>query len=171
MSRFDSDLVLKALPDRRWELQQGLTFQGRDDQFTIKRGYITDLASVPKPLWWLIPPYGTYSRAAVLHDLLWQASKKYYKQDTSQLETLTINGQKYPKRYHLDPVDVDGVFRRAMRILGTNFVVYWLMWWAVRTAAMLTGRQGAMTARVWAQWIAVVPLPVATIVASITLLI
>ena len=33
-------------------------------------GYLTDGASVPQVLWSLIPPWGAYGQAAVVHDLL-----------------------------------------------------------------------------------------------------
>jgi len=37
---------------------------------TVPAGYLTDGASVPQLLWNLIPPWGSYGQAAVLHDLL-----------------------------------------------------------------------------------------------------
>ena len=37
---------------------------------TVPTGYLTDGASVPQLLWSLIPPWGSYGQAAVLHDLL-----------------------------------------------------------------------------------------------------
>jgi hypothetical protein len=35
---------------------------------TVPVGFVTDFASVPRILWWAIPPWGPYSRAAVVHD-------------------------------------------------------------------------------------------------------
>lgn len=35
--------------------------------YIIKRGFITDGATVPWFLWWLFPPLGKYARAAALH--------------------------------------------------------------------------------------------------------
>lgn len=37
---------------------------------TVPAGYLTDGASVPRLLWSLIPPWGQYGQAAVVHDLL-----------------------------------------------------------------------------------------------------
>jgi hypothetical protein len=34
----------------------------------VPAGFITDMASVPRPLWALFPPMGLYNRAAVVHD-------------------------------------------------------------------------------------------------------
>lgn len=37
---------------------------------TIPRGYLTDGASVPAVLWSVIPPWGAYGAAAIVHDIL-----------------------------------------------------------------------------------------------------
>lgn len=37
---------------------------------TVPAGYLTDGASVPQLLWNLLPPWGSYGQAAVVHDLL-----------------------------------------------------------------------------------------------------
>jgi len=37
---------------------------------TVPAGYLTDGASVPQLVWNLIPPWGSYGQAAVVHDLL-----------------------------------------------------------------------------------------------------
>ena len=47
-------------------------------KFLVKKGFISDGASIPKGLWWLIgsPFTGNYTRAALLHDALY-ASELY----------------------------------------------------------------------------------------------
>jgi len=37
----------------------------------VNEGFITDLASTPKFLWWIVPPFGKYIKAAVIHDYLY----------------------------------------------------------------------------------------------------
>lgn len=37
---------------------------------TIPKDFVTDGASVPRLLWWLLPPTGVYFDEAVLHDYL-----------------------------------------------------------------------------------------------------
>lgn len=39
---------------------------------TVPKGFVTDLASVPKAAWPLFPPEGKYGAAAAVHDLLYQ---------------------------------------------------------------------------------------------------
>ncbi len=41
-------------------------------QVVIPRGFITDGASIPRPLWWLISPFGPLLEAALLHDFGYQ---------------------------------------------------------------------------------------------------
>ena len=38
---------------------------------TVEAGFQTDLASIPRALWWWLPPSGEYDPAAVLHDWLY----------------------------------------------------------------------------------------------------
>lgn len=37
----------------------------------IPKGFVTDLSSVPRLLWWLISPFGDFIKASVLHDFLY----------------------------------------------------------------------------------------------------
>lgn len=41
----------------------------------VPEGTKTDFASVPQWLWWLFPPDGDYTQAAVLHDFLYTMHK------------------------------------------------------------------------------------------------
>jgi hypothetical protein len=36
----------------------------------VPEGFRTDLASIPRPLWWLFPPFGDYLKPSILHDYL-----------------------------------------------------------------------------------------------------
>lgn len=38
----------------------------------VKKGFKTDLASIPRVLWRVLPPVGKYDAAAVVHDWLYQ---------------------------------------------------------------------------------------------------
>ena len=71
---------LEPLPDgRRWMLLEPFWFhlmmKGISCKITVSAGFITDFASVPRPFWNLIPPWGKHGKAAILHDWL------YYKPD------------------------------------------------------------------------------------------
>ena len=54
----------------RSELTKDLIYIDEDDTaYVVRKGFKTDLASIPRLLWWLFPPLGNYKSAAILHDL------------------------------------------------------------------------------------------------------
>lgn len=71
-----SDLVVAPATTamRRWILQRDFLVHIRIgvkvQSVTVPKGFITDFASVPRALQWLIPPMGRYGAAAVVHDYL-----------------------------------------------------------------------------------------------------
>lgn len=101
-----------------FRLTADLCYQGATEGMTVPAGFVTDLASVPRPVQWLVPRAGAYDWAAVVHDYL--------------CTTLEAG------RPVTSPVDTDGVFRRLMRELGVPVVLRWLMWAGVRWGAALT---------------------------------
>jgi len=58
-----------------WMLSKSLRFSLRvnrgDVTVFVPQGFITDFASVPRPLWPIFPPAGQWCEAAVLHDYLY----------------------------------------------------------------------------------------------------
>lgn len=111
MSRFTSLLKVSPLPDgTSWVLLEPLTYElnhGTDDRITVPAGFITDFASVPRPLWALFPRQGYHTNAAVVHDWLYWTQRR-------------------PRS------EADHVFLEAMDILGTLWSTRHLMFWAVR---------------------------------------
>lgn len=112
---FLGDVVVKPIrPEgKRWELVQPFTYTGATDTFTVPAGFTTDFASVPRVFVWLLPRYGRWTQAAILHDYLWDLARK---------------GQ---FRKH----DADGLFNRALRELGVPYLRRWVMWAAVRVGS------------------------------------
>lgn len=65
---------LEALTDgRRWRVLQDFHFRGKDRSVTVPAGFVTDFASTPRWAWWLLPPWGKYGRAALVHDFCYSA--------------------------------------------------------------------------------------------------
>lgn len=108
----DDHVVLRQIGDATWMLVEPLTYQAKVDRFTVGKDFETDLASVPRPLVWLIPRYGRYTKCAILHDWLW-------------------------RRTNVHKADANGIFRRAMREEGVSLVHRWVMWAAVGLASTL----------------------------------
>jgi hypothetical protein len=77
----------------------------------VPEGYVTDFASIPGLVQWLIQPFGRHSEAAVIHDWLY---------------TLGTPGD--GKGRHL----ADRTFRRALHLVGVGFLRRWIMYLAVR---------------------------------------
>lgn len=135
--------------------------------YAVPAGYETDLASIPRLFQPVLPKLGRWNRAAVLHDALWQISKHHKRGQLHVIRELNpgsgiraryytwheLEDQdlRFPSHMLIDPVDVDGLFRRAMRADGVKWPVRWTMWAAVRIAAILTGRVGSMRLIQWAQ--------------------
>lgn len=77
------------------------------DIIKVPSGFVTDFASVPKIIQWLIHPHGRYGKAAVLHDYLYENAIK-------------------SKAY------ADNVFYEAMGVLGVSQPKRWVMYQAVK---------------------------------------
>lgn len=67
---FPHYLHVRILPDgRTMELLEDFIYlDPLHGTMLVPKGYKTDLASVPRLLWALFPPFGRYAFAAVIHD-------------------------------------------------------------------------------------------------------
>lgn len=119
LNQFD-DLTIRPHGTSSWKLVEDLIYEGADQRFVIPAGYVTDFATVPKFMRWLFDEHGPYTRAAIVHD--W-------------LITDAIPAREVTSR------DTDGIFRRIMREEGTPMPARWVMWTAVRCAALFNRRR------------------------------
>ena len=62
------DIVLRQIQPYRWQVARDIQLQINDYPLHIPTGFWTDLASVPRCLWNLIPPFGSYTLPAIVHD-------------------------------------------------------------------------------------------------------
>jgi hypothetical protein len=114
---FDSPtLTVRRAGEETWEVLEPLVYRGRHDTFVVPAGFRTDFATVPRVVVWLIPRFGRYTLAAVLHD--W-------------LVTVGILAGAVSSR------DADGLFRRVLTEQGVPPVRRWLMWCGVRWGALV----------------------------------
>lgn len=67
----------------------------------IPAGFTSDLASVPRGLWNLIPPWGPYADAAVIHDYLYrvQVVKPRKLVDAILLEAMAVKQCRWTQRW------------------------------------------------------------------------
>ena len=110
MSQFTKPLTVTKIGPRTWKVERSFIYYLKDEEgehIKVPKGFKTDFASVPRPLWWLVPPDGRYTQAAVLHDYLY-FSKIYPRQKA------------------------DLIFYQAMRVLKVPFWKRWAMHKSVR---------------------------------------
>lgn len=110
-------VIAETSNPNEWTLERELAYEANHDLFKIPAGFCTDLASVPRLFWSILPPWGRYAKAAVLHDWL------YVVQPPIQ------RGFGYRT---ISRKEADGIFLQAMRKAGVDFVTRWTMYHAVR---------------------------------------
>lgn len=106
MSRFTTPAILEMLDHYLWRVYEPFEFY-LSDVINVPAGFVTDLASVPRIFWSLMPPDGRYAKAAIIHDYLYD----------NALRT---------KR------EVDRIFLDGMTVLGVPKWKRTVMYWAVR---------------------------------------
>ena len=109
-------LTVRRVDADRWALVGDLVYLGNRDRFVVPAGFTTDFATVPRPVTWLVPRFGAYTLAAILHDWLC----------TEGIRSGAVTAR-----------DADGIFRRVMREAGVPVLRRWLMWTGVRWGALV----------------------------------
>jgi hypothetical protein len=125
MGKFNNKISAEFHPPKKWILERALSYQNdeideaalqavgvkcRVNKITCSKGFVTDLASVPRAIWWLISPWDI-ARAAIIHDLLYRRIREYRAEnetpDNPDLETVVNN-------YKAAKIAADKVFLMAM---------------------------------------------------------
>lgn len=91
-------------------LLEGFLFVDGDVEVPVPAGFITDLASVPYILRWILPPDGRYAKAAVVHDFMYENAPQFG----------------WARR------TADRTFLHAMQVLSVGFITRQIMYWSVR---------------------------------------
>lgn len=147
------------------------TFRGQIGRLLVPASggdpFVTDLASVPRSLTWLVPRYGMYTKAAVLHDYLCQTVGKetiaVYPTPATAARPDAPASEPQLIRIE-DRSDADEIFRLTMTELGVPWARRWLMWSAVSFATLWTSLWPGRSSRPFLRWIGratLVALPVA----------
>tara|TARA_Y100000287_G_scaffold112150_1_gene89993 strand:- start:1278 stop:1763 length:486 start_codon:yes stop_codon:yes gene_type:complete len=99
MGQFNAKIMAEFNPPRKWVLGRDLSYTTKDltveeikalkgvgvkvkretnktETITVPKGFVTDLASVPRAMWWAIAPFDV-ARAAIIHDLLYKCIRQY----------------------------------------------------------------------------------------------
>ncbi|MDP1675419.1 MAG: DUF1353 domain-containing protein [Bacteroidota bacterium] len=112
MSRFTNILVVSPLPDgKTWTIKSDFGYdvgsENSGNTINVPIGFQTDFASVPRMLWWLLPKWGIYGNAAVIHDYCYWIQHPYTRKQA------------------------DEILKEAMIVLQTPAWQIFLIYWAV----------------------------------------
>jgi len=100
MSRFTEILLFSPLPDgNSWVIRRDFGYdvgeEGSSEVIDVPLYFITDFTSVPRPFWSVIPRWGKYGNAAVIHDYCyWEQSYSRKRADEIFREAMTVLGVK-----------------------------------------------------------------------------
>ena len=126
MGKFNNKISAEYNPPRKWILERVLSYRDQNidvdalekigvecpaHRITCKKGFITDLASVPRGIWWLIAPWDI-ARAAIIHDLLYKRIREY-RAKNENLDDPDIKSIVY--KYAAAKKAADDVFLMAMK--------------------------------------------------------
>lgn len=121
MSSFTDPLTLTHMDVnwKVWRLERDFTYEIGDKEsgrkITVPKGFYTDGASIPRFLWAVLPAWGSYSRAALVHDFLCHNINK---------------GHPHPEAPTRRKADL--VFWEAMKVCGTRLPIRMVMYAGVR---------------------------------------
>ena len=83
---FESKLQTKRLVGRSWQLTEELRYKTKKGGLIIvPKDFVTDYASVPRFLHWLLRPDGNYKSAAVVHDWIYKKNCSYSRKEADLL--------------------------------------------------------------------------------------
>ena len=124
MGKFNNKIEAEFDPPRKWILSRALTYTNPDmdedalervgvevkgSKITVKRDFVTDLASVPRMCWAFIAPWDV-ARAAIIHDLLYKRIRQYRAECSKKLKN-----SEDPKVISEAKKASDDVFHMAMK--------------------------------------------------------
>ena len=146
MSQFTGSLIIEEVqPGRRWRLVEPIRYEvgseGSGVVIEVPAGTETDGATIPAALRLMLAVWGTYGRAACIHDYLYSILRD------GQLWTSDVYGRDviHPAFQGLGPIGcsmleypswarrwADQEFYLAMRACGTRPALAWIIWATVR---------------------------------------
>lgn len=120
MSGFTGQASLRHVDGMQWVLVEPLTYVARDGRvWTVPADTPTDLASVPRPVAWLVARSGASVPSAVLHDTAWRV---------------------WIPAGRLDYAASNALLREALASTGVPLVQRWLVWCGVQWGALARPR-------------------------------
>lgn len=110
----EEELDLRWVDGHDWIVTKPFTYPSGEYTVVVPFGFRTDFASIPRVLWNILPPTGTYGKAAVLHDFMYQTGK------------WMIDGVPCTRS------SADSVLRAGMDDCGVGGLTRWMIYTGVR---------------------------------------
>ena len=110
--RFRHPLDLEYIDGHQWKVLSAFDYYTDVPPvpvISVPVGFVTDFASIPRPLWNVFSPTGTYGKAAVIHDTIYRTA------------TLPVTR-----------AGADAIFLEAMTALSVNWVTRNILYRGVR---------------------------------------
>ena len=124
MGKFNNKIEAEFNPPRKWILSRMLTYTNpeidedalervgvevKGCKITVRKDFVTDLASVPRMCWAFVAPWDV-ARAAIIHDLLYKRIRQYRAEKKKKLGNFED-----PKVIREAKRASDNVFHMAMK--------------------------------------------------------
>ncbi len=119
MSQFTTPLIVEPISEKNWILREPFEYHvgsyPSKNVIEVPIDFVTDFASIPRIFWSILPPTGTYGKAAVIHDYCYRtACFSKWLSDEIFLEGMVV-------------LDVS-LWKRIV----IYYAVRWFGWWAWR---------------------------------------
>ena len=131
MPRFIGSLTMTQLEGeqtwRRWTLVHPLVYERGEYEsgrlITCPEGFITDGPTIPRIFWAVLPVWGSWGKAGVVHD--WLCFCIASGKPNPEAKTRT---------------EADAIFYEVMTVLGVSFITRWLLYIGVRIGTIFNVR-------------------------------
>lgn len=138
MSSFREPLDVRVRDDgKHYEVLDTFTYyldSNKEALLKVEKGFITDFASVPRVFWSIYPPFGRYTKCAVLHDRLCVAflNKELWNNVAVDKDKLPVALQnRFVRRY-----EADKLFLESMKAIKVNAFTRFVLYASVRIYAI-----------------------------------
>ena len=126
MGSFNNKIAAEFNPPRKWVLTRALSYKNEEidsetlekvgvkvksDRISVSKGFVTDLASVPRMCWMFIAPWDI-ARAAIIHDLLYKRIRQYR---AANEDVHDVNVEEVQRTYKAAKKAADDVFLMGMK--------------------------------------------------------
>ena len=126
MGSFNNKIAAEFNPPRKWVLSRALSYKNEEidsetlekvgvkvksDRISVSKGFVTDLASVPRMCWMFIAPWDI-ARAAIIHDLLYKRIRQYR---AANEDVHDVNVEEVQRTYKAAKKAADDVFLMGMK--------------------------------------------------------